>query len=95
MLVALVDHAVEKLVRGPTSTTVCVGSLPSNMLSGVRCSGSKVSRNNLWAAAGQEGHMAQAVVTMPYATVYMQCKYMQWILQIKQYRQGRVWTWSP
>lgn len=55
MLVALVDQAVEKLVRGPTSTTVCVGSLPSKMLTAVSWLGSKVSRSSLRAAA--EGGM--------------------------------------
>lgn len=47
MLVALVEKAVEKLVRGPTSTTAWLGSLLSKMLLGVSCWGSKVSRSNL------------------------------------------------
>lgn len=54
MLVALVDQAVEKLVRGPTSTTACVGSLPSKMLTPVSCSGSKVSRSSLCTLRGGE-----------------------------------------
>lgn len=58
MLVALVDQAVEKLVRGPTSTTVCVGSLPSKMLTVVSWLGSKVSRSSLQATHGTAQHSA-------------------------------------
>lgn len=56
MLVALVDQAVEKLVRGPTSTTACVGSLPSKMLLVVSWLGSNVSRSSLCMRRTQQKH---------------------------------------
>jgi hypothetical protein len=51
MEVALVDQAVEKLRRGPTSTTTWLGAAVSSTLAGVRRSGSKVSRSSLGQAA--------------------------------------------
>jgi hypothetical protein len=48
----LVEKAVEKLLRGPTSMTVVLPAV-ANLGEGVSCSGSKVSLSSLWWRRGE------------------------------------------
>ena len=48
METALADQAVEKDMRGPTSTTVSLAAGAAKRVLEVSISGSKVSRSSLW-----------------------------------------------
>jgi len=98
METALADHAVEKLMRGPSDTTAVVSLVCPNRVVGVVNSGSKVSVSSLWHdGLVTDAYMCNAKCVMQ---LMMHCvdvdasfTTMLWELQMRDNPFGLILSW--